>query len=153
MNHFDLEPGAVAASLAVTDKARLFDAISVRSADAYGFDPAEALAALFAREALGSTGFGHGTAVPHGRVAGLARPVGCVMRICPGIEYAALDGAPVDIVFALFSPPNAGVAHLHALAEISRMMRDERMQAKLRGARDSDALFAVIRGGHERFAA
>jgi nitrogen PTS system EIIA component len=102
---------------------------------------------------LGPTGFGGGTAIPHCKVDGLDSPVGVFVRLAKPVDYDAIDDEAVDLVFALFSPVNDGAAHLKALAEVSRMFRDEASRSQLRGAKDADALYALLAGFEERDAA
>lgn len=111
---------------------------------AYGLDESEVLEGLEAREALGSTGFGRGVAIPHCRSKGLRRPSLAVLRLDPPIDFAALDAQPVALVCALVSPENAGATHLHALAAISRLTRDEAMVQMLADAPDAEAIYALL---------
>src|ERR1041384_7988719 len=88
-------------------------------------DPANILASLNEREQLGSTGFGQGVAIPHGKIEGLSRIYGMFSRLAEPIDFKAIDGKPVDLVFLLLSPPDAGAEHLKALAAISRVTRHQ----------------------------
>lgn len=105
------------------------------------------------RERLGSTGFGGGVAIPHGKVSGINRVVGLFARLAHPIDFQAIDELPVDIVFLLLSPLDAGADHLKALARVSRQLRDRGFVAKLRGAGSPDALFALWTGDEARDAA
>jgi PTS system nitrogen regulatory IIA component len=116
-------------------------------------DSAAILASLSEREQLGSTGFGHGVAIPHGKVEGLKRIYCMFARLAEPLDYKAIDGRPVDLVFLLLSPPDAGAEHLKALAAISRVTRHGATLEKMRGARSRDALAAVLMGADERDAA
>ena len=116
-------------------------------------DSAPILASLVERERLGSTGFGHGVAIPHGKVEGLTRVYCMFTRLSEPVDYKAIDGGPVDLVFLLLSPPDAGAEHLKALAAISRVTRHGAILEKMRGARSRDALAAVLMGADERDAA
>ena len=116
-------------------------------------DSAEILASLAERERLGSTGFGQGFAIPHGKIAGLTRIYGLFVRLGDPVNYKALDGVPVDLVFLLLSPPESGAEHLKALAAISRVARNGTNLDKMRGARSRDALAAVLMTADERDAA
>jgi PTS system nitrogen regulatory IIA component len=116
-------------------------------------DSAAILASLTEREQLGSTGFGHGVAIPHGKVEGLGRIYCLFARLGEAVDYKAIDGRPVDLVFLLLSPPDAGAEHLKALAAISRVTRHSATLEKMRGARSRDALAAVLLGADERDAA
>ena len=116
-------------------------------------DAAAILASLNEREQLGSTGFGHGVAIPHGKVDGLNRIYCLFARLAEPLEFKAIDGRPIDLVFLLLSPPGAGADHLKALAAISRVTRNSGTLEKMRGARSRDALAAVLLGADERDAA
>ena len=148
-----LLPGAVVANLAVSAKKPLFQQLGGIAASAYGLDATEVAGALAAREKLGSTGFGGGVATPHGRIDGLPHVVGVFARLAQPMDFNAVDDLPVDIIFALLSPPDAGAAHLKALALVSRSLRDRGFVAKLRGAGSPDALYALFSTGEARDAA
>ena len=113
-------------------------------------DSAAILSSLVERERLGSSGFGLGVAIPHGRIAGLTQIYGLFVRLGEPVDYKALDRVPVDLVFLLLSPPEAGAEHLKALASISRVTRHAPTLEKMRGARSRDALAAVLMGADER---
>jgi PTS system nitrogen regulatory IIA component len=116
-------------------------------APACGVVPAEAvLAALQSREALGSTGLGKGFALPHARVEGLTRFIGLFARLGRPIEYDAIDGAPVDVVFLLLMPADAANAQMAALAAVSRRFRNGDTMVRLRKA-DATAALAVLTAG------
>ena len=115
-----------------------------------GLDPAAIIAALNEREQLGSTGFGQGVAIPHAKIDGLSQIYALFARLGELVDYKAIDGRPVDLVFLLLSPPGAGAEHLKALAAISRVTRDAATLERLRGARSRDALAAVLMGADER---
>lgn len=148
-----LTPEAVLSGAPVGNKKKLFARIGEAAAEAYGLDAALVTERLSAREKLGSTGFGGGIAIPHGKIADLSGVMGVFVQLDRGIEFAAVDDAPVDLVFALFSPPDAGAEHLKALARVSRRLRDRNFTAKLRGAASSDALYALLTGVEARDAA
>jgi PTS system nitrogen regulatory IIA component len=116
-------------------------------------DPGLVLASVAEREQLGSTGFGQGVAIPHGKIEGLSRIYGLFARLAEPVDYKAIDGRPVDLVFLLLSPPDAGADHLKALAAISRVTRHSPILEKMRGARSRDALAAVLMAADERDAA
>ena len=144
---------AVEAGIPAANKKALFQHLAAAASRLTGLPAKPILAALNEREKLGSTGFGGGAAIPHGKVEGLARVVGYFVRLPAPIDFHAVDGMPVDLVFMLLSPPDAGVDHLKALAGISRTCRDRQTLAKLRGARSKDALFALLAGEETRDAA
>ena len=109
-----------------------------------GLDGTDVLDGLEQREALGSTGFGRGVAIPHCRSNAVKRPTMALLKLEQPVDFKAADAIPVSLVFGLVSPDNAGATHLHALAAISRMVRDEAMLTALSEAPDAEALFAVL---------
>ncbi len=139
-----LRPGAVAAALAVGAKKPLFQALAATVERVYGIDEQKVVDRLSERERLGSTGFGNGVAIPHGKVEGLDHVVGVFAQLAQPIDFAAVDDMPVDLVFMLLSPVDSGADHLKALAQVSRAMRDKVFVAKLRGAANDDALMALL---------
>ncbi len=128
----------------VRSKKRLFQEIAEIGAAGWGFDPALAFDALQERESLGSTGVGHGVALPHARLDGLSHVRGVFLRLEHSLDYASVDRTPVDLVFALFAPQEAGVEHLTALALVSRMLRDPVLCDKLRANAHADKLYAIL---------
>ena len=150
--HFLLDPAAVAI-LDVTSKDAIFEQLAVLFAESYGVEATKVLEGLQEREALGSTGFGRGVAIPHARIEGLRRPVAALLKLSDPVDFAAADGLPVDLVFGLVSPENSGVGHLHALAAISRLVRDERIHEALNEAPDAEVLYGLISNATDRDAA
>lgn len=141
--NFKLLPEAVAI-VGATDKQRILETLAKRLADSYSLDQDEVLEGLEEREKLGSTGFGSGVAIPHARMDDLTRPVAALLRLESPVDFDSADAMPVDLVIGLLSPSNAGVAHLHALAAISRMIRDEATYDALVNAADAEALNALL---------
>jgi PTS system nitrogen regulatory IIA component len=135
------------------NKRSLMQQLSNLAAQRLGMDASAILASLNEREALGSTGFGQGVAIPHGKLEGLTRIYGLFARLGEPVDYKAIDGRPVDLLFLLLSPPDAGAEHLKALAAISRVTRNGATLEKMRGARSRDALAAVLLSADERDAA
>ena len=148
-----LAADSVDAAMTVSNKKALFQQLATAAARQTGLAAKEIVAALNERERLGSTGFGGGTAIPHGKIEGLDRMYGYFARLSAPIEFQAVDDLPVDLVFLLLSPVDAGADHLKALASVSRTFRDRSTVAKLRGARSRDALFALLVGSETRDAA
>jgi len=144
---------AIDADLVVANKKALLQQLASAASKQLGVPAKEIVAALNAREKIGSTGFGAGTAIPHGKIEGLTKVFGYFARLTPPVEFQAVDGLPVDLVFLLLSPADAGADHLKALASVSRVFRDRQTVAKLRGARSRDALFALLAGVEARDAA
>lgn len=140
---FTLDPTAVA-TVRADDKPAILRMLADRFAEVYNLPQSHVLERIEERERLGSTGFGRGVAIPHARIDGLTRPVAVFFRLETPVGFDAADGLPVDLVFGLLSPDQAGAAHLHALAAISRMMRDERMHQALTQAPGSEALYGLL---------
>ncbi|MDE9450207.1 PTS sugar transporter subunit IIA [Aliiroseovarius sp. Z3] len=139
-----LKPSAVKVVSTVSSKKRLFQDLGDVVMDCYGINGGEAFAALQQRETLGPTGVGRGVALPHARLNGLDKIVGCFMRVEKPFDFDAVDKQPVDLVFALFAPEDSGVDHLKALALVSRTMRDASICAKLRANTDVATLHALL---------
>ena len=133
----------IALNLRVRDKAQLLRELAKRAAAGSGVPVAAIQSALLAREGLGSTGLGKGFALPHARIEGLKQFVGLFARLARPIDYDAIDGAPVDLVFLLLMPAEAGNAHVAALAAVSRRFRDADTVARLRKADAAAALAAL----------
>ncbi len=148
-----LSDQAVDAALTAGNKKALFQQLASAAGKQIGLAPKQISAALNAREKIGSTGFGGGCAIPHGKIEGLPKVIGYFARLTAPIDFQAVDGMPVDLVFLLLSPADAGADHLKALAAISRTFRDRQVLAKLRGARSKDALYALLAGEEARNAA
>lgn len=148
-----LDEGAVAADIQCSGKSELLARLSDIAAENYSLDAAAVHDGLIERERLGPTGFGGGTAIPHCKVAGIDMPVAVFARLSKPVDYQAVDDEPVDLVCALISPAQDGASHLRALAEISRLFRDEKFRSQLRGAADADAMFALLMLPAERDAA
>lgn len=140
-------------SLPVSNKRGLFQVLGHAAGHRLGLDAAPIVAAIGEREKLGSTGFGNGVAIPHGKLGGIGRIYCVFARLAEPIDYKAIDGGPVDLVFYMLSPPDSGAEHLKALAALSRLIRHGGTLEKLRGARSRDAIAAVLMGADERDAA
>jgi len=148
-----LDFDAIKTALPGGSKKALLQQLANLAAQRLGVDSSLILASLTEREQLGSTGFGHGVAIPHGKVDGLKQIYCLFGRLGEPLDYKAIDGRPIDLVFLLLSPPDAGAEHLKALAAISRVTRHAATLEKMRGARSRDALAAVLLGADERDAA
>jgi PTS system nitrogen regulatory IIA component len=144
---------SIRVGLSAGTKRKLLQLLGQMAGARLGFDPAAIIDTLAERERLGTTGFGSGVAIPHGKVAGLKTIYAMVVRLAEPIDYKAVDGQPVDLAFMLLSPPDAGAEHLKALAAVSRIVRHGPTIEKLRGARSRDAFAAVLMGADERDAA
>jgi nitrogen PTS system EIIA component len=139
-----ISPDSVVASLKAKTKKQLLQDLSARAARLTGLQEREIFDVLLQRERLGSTGLGQGIAIPHGKLAGLKRIVGIFARLAEPIDFDAIDGEPVDIVFLLLAPEGAGADHLKALARISRLLREGMAVEKLRASKDAATLYAVL---------
>lgn len=149
---FQIQPEAVGV-IKADSKQAILEQLASRFAAVNGLDATLVLERIEEREKLGSTGFGRGVAIPHARIPGLSRPVAVFFRLEAPVEFDAADGMPVNIVFGLLSPEAAGAAHLHALAAISRMMRDDAMHAALAEAPGAEAIYALLANSIDRDAA
>lgn len=148
-----IAPSGVLHDVAAGNKRQLLGTLAARAARLTGHDEAVILDVILEREMLGSTGFGAGTAIPHGRLDRLGRVVAIVARLGVPIDFDALDGQPVDLVVMMLAPTGAGADHLKALARVSRALRDRELVAKLRGAVSADALYALLAGDPQSRAA
>lgn len=137
----------VGQGLTFTSKKKALEELAqLLSRGADGVSASDILTSLSAREKLGSTGLGHGVAIPHGRIAGISGSVGAFMRLKHPLDYEAHDGHPVDLIFGLLVPHGATEAHLKHLAAIAEMFSDENFCKQARAATDDKALFALIAG-------
>ncbi len=118
--------------------------IANKAAAVCGLDSRTIFDTFLERENLGSTGFGGGTALPHGRFEGLNKVYAIFAKPSAPIEFDAIDGKPVDLVFAMLSPEDNGADHLTALAKLSRILKDEALCAKLRRIEKPVELFAIL---------
>ncbi|UWP88963.1 PTS sugar transporter subunit IIA [Aliiroseovarius crassostreae] len=139
-----LQPSAVKVLTNLSSKKRLFQELGEIAASNYQLDASGAFSALQERETLGPTGVGHGVALPHARMTGLERVVGCFIRVEKPFDFDSVDKQPVDLIFALFAPEDSGVDHLKALALVSRTLRDQSICTKLRANNDSATLHALL---------
>ena len=146
-------PATVRAQVMIDSKKAFFPQAGALAAKALGLDANEVADALLERERLGSTAFGRGLAIPHARIPGLSGVRGMFMLCAKPVDFDAIDALPVDLVFILLSPVDAGADHLKALAQVSRFFRDEAAVARLRGARSAEAIYAILADEGKRDAA
>ena len=142
-----VRPEAVRVVSSTTSKKRLFQELGEVAASAYGLKAETAIDSLTERENLGPTGVGHGVALPHARLDDLEELCGVFVLLEKPVDFSAPDREPVDIVFSLFAPADAGVEHLKALALISRTLKDSGVRSKLRANDDPSALYAILTAG------
>ena len=148
-----LDGNAIVADLSVANKKALFQALGGIAERSLGLPAKEVIDRLNERERLGTTGFGGGVAIPHGRMSGLSGIRGAFVKLERPIDYGAIDDLPIDLVFMLLSPADAGADHLKALAQVSRQLRDRAFVAKLRGSGSPDTLYALFAHPETRDAA
>jgi PTS system nitrogen regulatory IIA component len=139
-----LDREAIAYRSGATNKRQALGAAADLGARAFDLEAGEILDALCEREAEGSTGVGHGVAVPHARLAGLTAMRAVFVRLESPVDFGAVDDQPVDLLLALFAPPEAGSEHLRALARVSRLLRRAEVRQRLRQARSADAIYALL---------
>jgi nitrogen PTS system EIIA component len=126
-------------------KVELLKDLSARAALKAGLDPALVSAEILKREELGSTGLGSGVAIPHARIPDLSKPHGVLARLRRALDFVAVDGQPVDVVFLLLLPSSSGGEQLNVLAAVARQLRKPTIAALLRKARDgSEAYNAML---------
>ena len=137
-------PSAIIPALKVNGKKQALQEIAAKAAELTGQGERAILEILLQREKLGSTGVGHGVAIPHGKLPKLGKVFGLFARLDRPLDFDALDGQPVDLVFLLLAPEGAGADHLKALARVARLLRDPDIAGKLRHSRDAEAIYAVL---------
>jgi PTS system nitrogen regulatory IIA component len=148
-----ISPEGVAPMLKAKSKKQVLQEVAAHAARLTEVEERAIFDTLLQRERLGSTGIGHGIAIPHGKLAGLKRVVGVFARLSEPINFDSVDGEPVDLVFLLLAPESAGADHLKALARISRLLREPGALEKLRGSSDAAALYSVLTEGAASHAA
>ena len=148
-----LVPEGVVADLKATSKKQALQDLAKRAAEVSGLHERAIFDVLMGRERLGTTGVGNGIAIPHGKLASLDRLHGLFARLEQPIDFHAIDERPVDLIFVLLAPENAGADHLKALARISRLLRNNGICDKLRGTDSDEALFAILTESQEDRAA
>jgi nitrogen PTS system EIIA component len=139
-----LSPTDVMIDVRASNKRLLLQEFAAKAAAGLGL-PVETIAScLLKREDLGSTGIGHGVAIPHARLPDLQRPFGLLVKLKQPVEFDAIDGQPVDIVFVLLLPAAVENEALAALALVARTLRSPDNLARLRAAKNTAELFAVM---------
>lgn len=139
-----LSADSILADFRASSKKQALQALAKFAAVKNGLCEREVFANLLEREKLGSTGVGRGVAVPHARVKGLETITGLFVRLVSPIDFDSVDDQPVDLMFLLLAPEEAGTEHLKALAKVSRLLRDEKACEKLRLTSDASALHAML---------
>ena len=140
-----LSPARVQTGAIVSGKKRLLERLAGLLAEASGGEGEHAVYdTLCGRERLGSTGLGHGVAIPHARSARAQVPAGAFLRLAEPVDFGAPDGQPVDLVFALVVPEHFAQQHLLLLSELAEMFGDGDFRQRLRQAADAPALYALL---------
>jgi nitrogen PTS system EIIA component len=139
-----ITPRSVVAQLRASSKRQALQELAKRAAALTGINERTIYDVLTERERLGSTGIGQGIGVPHGKLPGLDRICGVFARLDRPIAFDSIDEQPVDLIFVLLAPENAGAEHLKALARVSRLLRDRAVCDKLRGTDSTEALYALL---------
>mgnify|MGYP001824969998 CR=1 FL=1 len=139
-----LTPESIVPALKASCKKQALQELSRRGAKATGLSDRRIFDVLLERERLGTTGVGSGIAIPHGKLGELGDVKGVFARLADPIDFDSIDDEPVDLMFLLLAPEDAGADHLKALARVSRLLRDKAVCEKLRGSESKDALYALL---------
>lgn len=139
-----ITPDGIIPSLKANSKKQILQELSASAAELTGADERDIFDTLLQRERLGSTGVGNGVAIPHGKLNGLDSIVSVFAKLETPVDFEAIDGEPVDLVFLLLAPESAGADHLKALARISRLLREPSALEKLRSSTQKAALYSVL---------
>lgn len=134
----------ILASIKADNKSELLHEMSVKLGHHENIDEQTVEDAMMEREKLGSTGYGAGVAFPHARIEGAKRVKAYFAKLAAPVEFDAVDGLGVDLVFMLVSPENSGADHLEALAALSKAMRNKTLCAKLRKATTKDEIYKLL---------
>lgn len=139
-----MSANSVVLSLKANNKRQLLQELAQKASELTGINDRTIFDTILERENLGSTGFGGGTALPHGRLGELQQVFGLFARLNSPIDFDAIDNKPIDLVFLLLSPESNGADHLTALAQISRILKDEETCTKLRAASSKEEIQALL---------
>ena len=139
-----LSEDRILTSLEAGSKKQALQELAGKAASQTGIDERFIFDVLLERERLGTTGVGCGIAIPHGKICGLKNLFGCFARLNNPVDFEAVDGHPVDLIFLLLAPESAGADHLKALAHISRVLRKDGKCDKLRNAKSSKRIYALL---------
>ncbi|MHC5306234.1 PTS IIA-like nitrogen regulatory protein PtsN [Bartonella sp. LJL80] len=139
-----IAPEAVIPALKANSKKQVLQILAEKAAAITGLNERTVFDTILQREKLGSTGVGNGIAIPHGKLNNIDHIVGVFARLENPVDFEALDDEPVDLVFLLLAPENAGADHLKALSRIARVLRDPDMVQKLRNTHEAQALHSFL---------
>ena len=135
---------SVVMGIKANSKRQLLQELAQKASEITGINDRTIFDTILERENLGSSGFGAGTALPHGRIADIDKVYGIVTKLNTPVDFESIDGKPVDLVFMLISPEGSGADHLTALAQVSRILKDEATCSKLRAASRADEIFSLL---------
>ena len=139
-----LSPDAILTSIKASSKKRVLQEISVGISNIYGLEQTKVFLALQEREKLGSTGMGHGVAIPHARINSISSIKGVFAKLINPLDFGSMDSQNVDLIFVLIAPYESGANHLKALAKVSRILRNKSTCEKLRSTIDKSALYSIL---------
>lgn len=139
-----LHQDAIIPALKVNSKKQLLQELAAKASRITGVSERDVFDVILQRERLGSTGVGHGIAIPHGKLGSISSITGVFARLETPVDFEALDDQPVDLVFLLLAPEGAGADHLKALSRIARVLRDPELVAKLRATDSDTAIYTFL---------
>ena len=139
-----LDLRAISPRVGGSSKRQVLSVVADIAARNFGLAQDQVLDALLEREAAGSTGVGHGVAVPHARIEGVERMRAVFVRLEQPVAFEAVDDQPVDLLFALFAPKGSSSEHLRALARVSRLLRQPEIREQLRQAKTAEAIHLLL---------
>ena len=139
-----LPASQVLVGVEATSKKRAFEEAGLLFENLHGLSRALITDSLFARERLGSTGLGHGVAIPHGRIKGLKAPMAAVLQLAQPIGFDAPDEQPVGLLIFLLVPEAATQKHLEILSEIAELLSDSQLRERLKSSNDAQQLHSMI---------
>jgi PTS system nitrogen regulatory IIA component len=135
----------VVSGVQASSKKRLFELASeIIAKDCPDFGAAEVFEGLFARERLGSTGLGSGVAIPHGRIKGVRNAIGSFVQLKQAVDYDAIDGEPVDLLFCLLVPEESTDEHLQILSKLAELFSNKELCKRLRSADNDEVLLKLL---------
>lgn len=141
-----IAPDLIVLNIAGTSKQRVLLELSRRAAADLHLEPGQVFEAMMARENLGSTGVGMGTAIPHARITGLKAPYGLVARLTRPVDFESVDGAPVDLICFFLLPTDNDKENLALLAGVAKRLRAPDFRVSLRGAQTRDECYRALVG-------
>ncbi len=149
-----IKPDRIACDAAVTSKKKALEQLSkLIAASSPNLTPEEIFDSLLDRERLGSTGLGHGVALPHGRLHGREHAIGAFIKLKQGIEYDAIDNEPVDLLYALLVPEHFTEDHLKIISELAEIFNDDKFRLQLRKCDDPNQIYQQFTSAFSRSAA